>query len=192
MAVSDNIVKVLTEFGKDTVPALQSSLKSKLSQKASKYGTRRNSSSDLANSIKFSFNNSTTSTTFILSMADYGDAVDGGRKAAPVSEKGQKSLEDWAKKQGIAESLRKKDLETRLGRQSKSKRKIKKDLKKMPFDRAAKAISFLVARKLKKHGFDGNNFFKEVMKDGRLEQLETKLKEVIKTDIKIELSNTFK
>lgn len=187
MALSDKIVEVLTEFGMDTVPALQSSLKSKLSAKSAKYGTRRNSSSDLANSIKFTFPKSSGSIVFVLSMNEYGLAIDGGRKAAPVSSDGQESLQDWAKKQGVAESFRKKDLEARLGRQSKSKRKVKKSLKKMSFDRAAKTISFLVARKLKKKGFDGNGFFTEIIKDGRVEELGKKLKEVIKSEIKIEV-----
>lgn len=187
MTTSDKIVAILTEFGMNTVPDLQRSLKSKLMAKSSKYGTRRNSSSDLANSIKFTFPKSSGSISFVISMNEYGEAIDSGRKASGVSSEGQNSLMDWAKKQGVAEKLRKKDLETRLGRQSKSKRSNKKQLKKMPFERAAKSIAFLVARKLKKKGFEGNHFFSEIIRDGRVDELSAKLKEVIKSEIRIEV-----
>jgi hypothetical protein len=192
MAITDEIVKVLTEFGKDTVPDLQRSLKSKLSAKSSKYGTRRNSSSDLSNSIKFSFPKSSGSISFVLSMNEYGEAIDSGRKAHGVSSEGQESLIDWAKKQGVAENYRKKDLETRLSKQGKSTRKNKKKLVKMPFDKAAKTIAFLVARKLKKKGFEGNGFFSEIIKDGRVEELSAKLKEIIKSEIRIEVISGLK
>ena len=192
MALSDEIVKVLTEFGEKTVPDLQSSLKSRLTEKSNKYGTRRNSSSRLANSIKFNFTNRADALVFTISMADYGKFVDGGRNPGGVSEYGQKSIAEWSKKQGVAESYRKKDLETRLGRQSKSNRKNKKKLTKMPFDRAAKTIAFLVSRKLKKQGFEGNNFFRDIINDGRLDELNDKLREVIKNEIKIEILSELK
>lgn len=196
MAVSDNIVKVLTEFGKQTVPDIRVSLKKKLYENAAKSKSRiSRSESNLAPSIKFEFPEKGDKLTFVISMHEYGMALDGGRVADKVSSSSTKrtdDLIDWANAYGRAESYRIKDLATRLAKQGKSKIKNKKPLKKMPFDNAAKVVAYMVSMKLKKHGFDGNNFFKEVMKDGRLEQLETKLKEVIKTDIKIELSNTFK
>jgi hypothetical protein len=191
-SISDQIVKVLTEFGKTTVPDLQSSLKSKLTAKSNKYGSRRNSSSDLANSIKFSFPSSGGSISFVLSMNEYGEAIDSGRVAAGVDAKGQENLIDWAKKHGIAENFRKKDLATRLANQRSGKGKSKKVLKKMPFENAAKAIAFLVGRKLKKKGFEGNGFFREIIKDGRVEELKLKLSEIIKSEIRIEVKSGLK
>ncbi len=197
MKVSDQIVKVLTEFGKDTVPALQRSLKEKLSAKSSKYGSRRSkSNSDLSDSIRFTFPAKGDNTiSFVLSMNEYGEAVDSGRvpdKKAGSSNERTVSLVDWAKTAGVAENFRKKDLATRLAAQGKSKNKNKKPLKKMPFENAAKAIAFLVGRKLKKHGFDGNNFFSEIIKDGRVEELSSKLKEIIKSEIRIEVISGLK
>lgn len=187
--ISDKIVKILTEFGMDTVPALQRSLKEKLSQKASKYGTRNSkTNSNLSDSIKFTFPKASGSISFVISMNEYGEAVDGGRvpdKKAGTSTDRTDALIDWAKTRGVAESFRKKDLTERLSRQSKTK--SKKKLKKMPFDNAAKSIAYLVSMKLKKKGFEGNHFFSEVIKDGRVEELSKKLKEVIKSDIRIEV-----
>ena len=59
----------------------------------------------------------------------------------------------------------------------------KKKLTKMPFERAAKIAGFLIARKLKNKALEPTNFFNEVINDGRLDELKSKLKELIKTDI---------
>jgi hypothetical protein len=59
----------------------------------------------------------------------------------------------------------------------------------MPFDRAQKQAAFLVARKLKNKVIEPTHFFDEVIKDGRLKELETKLTELIKTDIIFEIRN---
>jgi hypothetical protein len=127
--------------------------------------------------------------TFALTMNDYWAVVNDGRRKAPVSKEGQEKLKAWSGISGLAEKIRLSDLAKRKENQTKSKLKKKKSLKKMPFDRAQKQAAFLVARKLKNKVIEPTHFFDEVIKDGRLKELETKLTDLIKTDIIFEIRN---
>lgn len=186
MALRDDIINVLTEFGMETVPDLQTNLQKKLSAKSARYGTRGQNKSRLSASIKFSFPKKTSNISFVLSMNEYGLILDSGRSSGGVESNAK--IEEWANRYGVTESFRKKDLQSRLEQQGKNKTKRKKKtLKKMPFERASKQIGFLVRRKLKEKGYDGNHFFSEIIKDGRVEFLKEKLSALIKKDVRIEI-----
>lgn len=189
MALNDDIAEVLSEFGFALTVDTKKSLKSKLEERASKYGGRKRTSR-LEASIKpepIEFKSGII--TFKLTMNDYWDIVNGGRKASGVSEDGQSKIADWSALSGLAEKIRISDLANRKQKQSLSKRKGLKTLKKMPFDRAKKAAGYLVARSLKKKSLDPTHFFDEVINDGRIEELKQRLTEVIKKDIQIQISN---
>lgn len=189
MALNDDISEVLSEFGFTLTVDTKKSLKSKLDERASKYGGRKRTSrleaSAKAKPIEFS----NGVITLKFSMNDYWDIVNGGRKASNVSEDGQSKIADWSALSGLAEKIRISDLANRKQKQSLSKRKGLKTLKKMPFDRAKKAAGYLVARSLKKKSLDPTHFFDEVINDGRIEELKQRLTEVIKKDIQIQISN---
>lgn len=190
MALNDEIRKVLSEFGLKLTIDTKQSLKQKLDARASKYGGRKRTSrleASMDNQPPITYKGGVL--TFRFVMNDYWDIVDGGRKASNVSEDGQKKIADWSALSGLAEKIRVSDLEARKQRQSLSKRKGLKTLKKMPFDRAKKAAGYLVARSLKKKSLEPTNFFTDVINDGRLDELKERLKELVKSEIKIEISN---
>lgn len=189
MALNDEIRKVLSEFGLKLTIDTKQSLKQKLDARASKYGGRKRTSRLEASAKALPVTYQGGVLTLKFEMNDYWDIVDGGRKASNVSEDGQKKIADWSALSGLAEKIRISDLEARKQKQSLSKRKGLKTLKKMPFDRAKKAAGYLVARSLKKKSIEPTNFFTDVINDGRLDELKDKLKELVKAEIKIEISN---
>lgn len=189
MALNDEIRKVLSEFGLNLTIDTKQSLKQKLDSRASKYSGRKRTSrlEASAKALPVSYQNGVLTLKF--EMNDYWDIVDGGRRASNVSEDGQKKIADWSALSGLAEKIRISDLESRKQKQSLSKRKGLKTLKKMPFDRAKKAAGFLVARSLKKKSLEPTNFFTDVISDGRLDELKERLAQLVKAEIKIEISN---
>lgn len=189
MALNDEIRKVLSEFGLKLTIDTKQSLKQKLDARASKYSGRKRTSRLEASAKALPVTYQGGVLTLKFEMNDYWDIVDGGRKASNVSEDGQKKIADWSALSGLAEKIRISDLEARKQRQSLSKRKGLKTLKKMPFDRAKKAAGFLVARSLKKKSLEPTHFFADVINDGRLDELKERLKELVKSEIKIEISN---
>jgi hypothetical protein len=131
-------------------------------------------------------------TQYILSMPLYGKALDKGR--GPTTKGGNGSV-----KNGIAEWLRRRNdifkkfekgnMEYRLAQQAKNKKTSRpsKPLKPLKFEKAVKQFSYIIARKIHREGYKGNQFFSEVINDGRLEQLEKDLIEATQTEILIEI-----
>lgn len=198
MSLNSEIDKLLSEFGLSMVNDTRSNLQKKLDARSDKArakskisGGRFNKpTSRLWASLQDNVIYSNEGVKLVIRMNDYWDVVDGGRKAGNVSEDGQRKIGEWADTRGLAENIRISDLEKRKEKQKLSKRKEKlKVLKKMPFDRAKKAAGFLVARSLKNKTIEPTNFFSEVVSDGRVKELESKLRELIKTDFKIFVTN---
>lgn len=181
MALSDDIVKVLSDFGLETKTDLQQSLR----DKGVKFGGQ---DSKLSNRIKFEVKQSGTSIVFQLSLPDYYEYVDKGRRSGGVSKTGQESVSNWIKRKGLITKFANDNLQTRLKKQSENKSdRKKKVLKKQPFEKSLKALTYLISRKLKAKGFTGNNFFTDVIKDGRVEELKAKLSKITKTNIEIQI-----
>jgi hypothetical protein len=190
MALNDKIKDLLNEFGLKLTNDTKASLRSKLDERTSKHGGRKRISrlENSAKALPITYSGGVLRFTFV--MNDYWDIVDKGRRPGSVSEDGQEKIAEWSGLSGLAEKIRISDLEIRKAKQSLSKRKTGlKKLKKMPFDRAKKAAGFLVARSLKKKTIEPTNFFTEVIRDGRIEELQKRLSELIKTDIIINISN---
>ena len=202
MAIDKEIIALLGEFGKNITIDLKSNLRKKLDERAAKTLakskfkdksvkklTSRLEASILANPVKYVDGG----LLFTLSMNDYWVFINQGRNAGNVSSEGQSKIAEWSATRGVAEKLRISDLEYRKEKQSKSKSKRKlKTLKKMPFDRAKKAASFLIARKLKKKSLDPTYFFTEIIKDGRIEQLQSEISKLINTEIIIDIQQATK
>jgi hypothetical protein len=202
MAIDKEIIALLSEFGKDITVDLKSNLKKRLEERAartlakSKYKdksvkklTSRLEASILANPVKYV----NGGLLFTLTMNDYWIFVNEGRNPGSVSSDGQSKIAEWSRTRDFAEKIRVSDLEARKEKQSKSKSKRKlKTLKKMPFDRAKKTAAFLIARKLKKKSLEPTHFFDEVIKDGRIEELQSKIAKLINTEIIIDIQQTTK
>lgn len=185
MALADEIYKILDEFGTTIKEDLQQSLR----DKGVTFGGQ---DSKLSNKIQFEIKQSGESISFKLKMPEYGEAVDKGRKAAGVSKQGQESVSSWAKRKGIVGKIATASLDARLKAQSEAKarnknRKVWTKLKKPSFDKQLKAVTYLVSRKLKNKGYEGNHFYSEIVQDGRLNELRNKLAEVLKSSIQVEI-----
>ena len=180
------IETILQAFGKKAVKDLRKSLSDKLQARASKYkskypgGSSNPGESALGASIKYTIVDSKIN----FSLNNYWEAVDGGRKAAGVSQDAK--IDKWIKSRNLIPGFQNKNLADRLERQSKNKtNKEKKVLKKMKFADALKAMDFLVRRKLKNKGYQGNEFYSSVMEDGRQEKLIVAIRKAIKKEIEI-------
>lgn len=148
--------------------------------------------SKLSAKIKYEIVQSADTITFNLIMPEYGEYVDEGRGKGPVSKDGQKSISDWATRKGIVGKFQNENLATRVKKQADAKAKITarkkhKTLRKLSFDKAVKALTFLIARKIKRDGYKPTHFFTEVLQDGRVEVFRTELQKVIKQKVLIEI-----
>lgn len=119
--------------------------------------------------------------------------VNVGRKPGKVSKEGRASIIEWTKKKAILGKFITKNLSDRQALQNAAKakqysfstKKYKK-LKKMPTDKAAKALGFMVARKVTIYGYKGNHFLDEVLNDGRMKQLKADIFVEVKKEIIID------
>jgi len=180
---------ILQAFGKKAVKDLRKSLSDKLQARAAKYkskypgGSSNPGESALGASIKYTIVDSKIN----FSLNNYWEAVDSGRKAAGVSQDAR--IDKWIKSRNLIPGFQKSNLEDRIDTQNrlnKTNRKTKV-LKKMKFADAVKAMDFLVRRKLKNKGYQGNQFFSSVLEDGRQEKLATDIRLAMKKDIEIVL-----
>jgi hypothetical protein len=162
----------IVKLKKDTEKSLEKEGKAK----AAKHGTPYNGNSKLSASIKTSITGAAVS----MSMNSYWHFVDGGRSPGGVSEKGQQSIASWIKRNGLNPSKIIDEMRAKsLGHQPKTK---------TSFVKAQKQFTYIVARKIKHKGYEGNDFYSNVINDGRVD----KLNEEIGKEIKIDVINIFK
>ena len=189
-----NEVEIILEaFGTKVVEDLRKSLSDKLQSRAASYkskypgGSSNPGDSALSASIKYLIVDSSEGIKLNVYLNDYWEAVDSGRKAAGVSQDAR--IDKWIKSRNLIPGFQKSNLEDRIDTQNrlnKTNRKTKV-LKKMKFADAVKAMDFLVRRKLKDKGYQGNQFFSSVLEDGRQEKLTKDIALAMKKDIEIVL-----
>jgi hypothetical protein len=183
MAIDNGIKDLLNEFGLNLVNDLRKSLKSKQRDKAL--------ISNLDRSINPSTKFSNGSLFFTLEMNDYWDAVNSGRGPTTKSGDGslRKNLIRWIK-------TRKLKIEVSKRKQAKAStlknKKVKKTYKKQTFDEAVEAASYAIAKKIHKEGYEGNHFYDEVIKDGRIDKLKEDIAKLINTEIIVDIQQTTK
>jgi hypothetical protein len=202
MAIDKEIIALLSDFGLNLTIDTKSNLRKRINERAAKTLSKskfkdksvknvqsRLEASVKANEVKYA----SGGLLFTLTMNDYWDVVNSGRKASGVSSEGQSKIEEWSSTRGVAQKIRVSDLELRKEKQSKSKRKSElKKLKLMPFEQAKKAAAFLIARKLKNNRLDPTHFFDEVIKDGRVDKLKEDIAKVVKAEITIDIQQASK
>lgn len=164
MRALDNFI---IKLKKDT----QASLSKQERIKSAKYGSSNNGNSRLWGTIKTKSDGNSAS----MLMQDYWKWVNFGRKPGSVSEKGKLNIESWVARKGLNPSKIIDDMRTKkLGRQPS---------KTTPFNKAKKQLAFIVSRKIKVKGYEGNNFYSSVINDGRLDTLNSEVGKEIKLDI---------
>ena len=189
-----NEVEIILEaFGTKVVEDLRKSLSDKLQAKAASYkskypgGSSNPGDSALSASIKYLIVDSSEGIKLNVYLNSYWEAVDSGRKPAGVSQDAR--IDKWIKSRNLIPGFQKSNLEDRIDTQNrlnKTNRKTKV-LKKMKFADAVKAMDFLVRRKLKDKGYQGNQFFSSVLEDGRQEKLATDIRLAMNKEIEIVL-----
>ena len=185
MAIDKKIDEILVDFGVKLQTDLQTSLKSKMSDG---YNPR------LSGKIKsLPIKHMGDLTEYILQMPLYGKALDKGRGPTQKGGNGsvQKGVAEWLKRRNdIFRKFEKGNLEYRLEQQAKNKKtnRPSKPLKKLAFEKAVKQFSYIIARKIHRDGYKGNQFFSEVINDGRLEKLERDLIEATQNEVIIEIT----
>lgn len=187
----NEVEKILEAFGTKVVEDLRKSLSEKLQARAASYkskypgGSSNPGDSALSASIKYLIVDSSEGIKLNVYLNDYWEAVDSGRKPAGVSQDAR--IDKWIKSRNLIPGFQKSNLEDRIDTQNrlnKTNRKTKV-LKKMKFADAVKAMDFLVRRKLKNKGYQGNQFFSSVLDDGRQQQLTKDIAAAMKKDIEI-------
>ena len=187
----NEVEKILEAFGTKVVEDLRKSLSDKLQARAASYkskypgGSSNPGDSALSASIKYLIVDSSEGIKLNVYLNDYWEAVDSGRKPAGVSQDAR--IDKWIKSRNLIPGFQKSNLEDRIDTQNrlnKTNRKTKV-LKKMKFADAVKAMDFLVRRKLKDKGYQGNQFFSSVLEDGRQEKLTKDIALAMKKDIEI-------
>ena len=194
MSLNDKIKEALSEFGLELTIDTKKSLKQKLDERASQYGSKKvisrlEASMDKQPPIEYKGG----VVTFRFVMNDYWEEVDGGRGATEKSGDGslRKNLVKWIKTRGLKVEIakRKQAQIDSLKAKTKSGKMIRKVFKKQSYEDAVNSMSYAIASKIHKEGYEGNNFFTDVINDGRIEELQKRLSELIKTDIIINISN---
>lgn len=180
-----SVQSVLEDFGETLVKDVQANLADKQAAKAAKHGTPFNRNSNLSNSVKFKISNKSGAILFELTMAPYYDWVDRGRDAGNVSEDGQDKIKYWIKKKGLSpvKIISQMRLEYRvetLGNTSPYKPR-----KKLTFEKASKALTYLISRKLKNDGYRGNFFYSEIVLDGRIDKLQEAIQKELNEEVEI-------
>jgi len=166
----ESVDKVLDDFGKKLV----TDLKEKLRSKGVTFGGGQESK--LAARTKFEITQKAEGIEFALTMPPEYYWVNKGRKPGKVSKEGKTSIENWAKRKAIVGDFANKELQTRIEKRTGKRAKYKK-LKKLPFKKALKALTFIVARGVAKKGYEPTYFLDEVLNDGRLKKLDADIRE---------------
>jgi hypothetical protein len=183
MAIDNGIKDLLNEFGDKLLNDLRKSLKSKQRDKAL--------ISNLDRSINPSTKFASGSLFFTLEMNDYWDAVNSGR--SPTTNSGDGSLKRklirWVKTRKLKVEIAKR---REVKAKSLKNKKIKKAYKQETFDQAVERVAYLVARKIHKKGYEGNHFYDEVIKDGRIDKLKEDIAKLVNTEIIIDIQQTTK
>jgi len=182
MALNDEIDKLLIDFAEVTVNDVRANL-----DKAVNYGGNPSRLSAKINYIPPT--NLGDKIVLQIIMPDYGFVLDKGRNAGNVSKEGVESIEKWIKRRGLTPKMSKK--RTELVRN----RKTPKPVKQQNREKAVKQFAFAIAKKIKQKGHaqpykeQKLGFWSKVINDGRIEELQNRISEIVKTDIIIQINN---
>ena len=178
MSLESDINKLVTDFGNKLVTDLNASLNQALRDGGS------SSPQEAALHFEPSYKITTEGTTISVNASDeYWYYIEHGRKPGkmpPSSKLGKK----WQNKQNI--DPRKVIQEIQIN-YNKSKG-LKREVKQLSFDKAAKQLGFLIARSIGKNGYKARPFVDRVVNDGRIAALSKSLSALFKKEIQIKLT----
>jgi len=168
--------EILIDFGRTIVKELKDNLKNH-----SNYGGSINASGALQDSIKFTTKVMGSEFTFQLTMKDYYEWVDEGRKKTKGGGDGSlyKNILKWIQtKPGLI---------SKIGTKGKSNRAGISGLQSVNIQKA-KSLAFLITRKIHREGTKATHFFSDVYNDEALLKLKRRLQTELQKEVKIELT----
>lgn len=180
MSLESEINKLITDFGNKLVTDLNASLNQALKDGGSK------SPQEAALHFNPSYLITTQGTTIRINASDdYWYWIEHGRKPGkmpPPNKLGKK----WQNKQNIDPRKVVQEIQINYNK----KMGLKHNVKPLSFDKAARQLGFMIARKIGKDGYKPRPFLDRVLKDGRITTLMAALSIIMKKEILIELKNT--
>ncbi len=165
MPQSDKIIEVLDSWGLELVNDMRDAVDKY-------YKSGGGQSSALAGSVKYYTLNSGGKYTFALTMADYWKWANDGRKKGVKGVPLEVLGKQWQNKHNI--DARKILLQYQKG--------LKKDKKRLNYDKAVKSLAFLIQRSIKKKGIEPRPFYDEVVTPERMNDLKVRLAKAIKDE----------
>jgi len=120
-----------------------------------------------------------------IRLNEYYYWVDGGRKPGNVAE--SVDLKDWAKRKGI-DPREKIEAAREAYRDKHVKVKRVAKLKPLSYTQAAKSFEYIVKRKLTKKGYEGNNFYSDIVTRDRIAKLEKNIAVLFQKEMQFQLT----
>lgn len=173
-----SVNQILIDFGQKIVKQLSSNLNT-----YGYKGGKIDASGRLRTSIKFTTKILGDEFVFQLSMADYYEVVDEGRKPGKwpgeYPDVNPTNILQWMQT--------KNSLRSKIGQTSKANRAGISGLASVNINQA-KSLAFLIGRKIKNKGIKPTNFFSDAYNDDALFDLKNNLSKELQREIKIELT----
>ena len=191
MAIDKEIIQILSDFNEQLVKDTRISLQKKLDANASKHGGRKVQSRLYAsvNAPPAVYQNGGIYSKLV--MNDYWGAINYGRSATKNSGDGslKKNLIKWIKSRQIKVVISKRK---ELKASTLKDKKEKKAHKQQTLEQAIESAAYAMAKKIHENGFEGNHFFDEVIKDGRVDKLKEDIAKVVKSEIIVDVQQASK
>lgn len=165
MPQSDKIIEVLDSWGLELVNDMKASINKY-------YKDAAGQESALSSSVDYKVFPSSGKYTFALTMADYWKWANDGRKKGVKGVPLEVLGKQWQNKHNI--DARKILLQYQKG--------LKKDKKRLNYDKAVKSLAFLIQRSIKKKGIEPRPFYDEVVTPERMNDLKVRLAKAIKDE----------
>lgn len=173
MALIDDIQNLLNEFGIKLAEDYNDAFNEALKKGGSK--NPQEAALNFTPQLKLEANSLTIQ---VVASDKYWRYVETGRKKGsqpPSKAFGKK----WLNKNNINPS----NVVFALSVEYNKKNKLSRKVKKLPFAKAANQLAFIIARSIKKKGIKPKPFKDKVDQDGRLEELQKKISELIGQNI---------
>lgn len=165
--------KVLEQFGIDAITKMTDILTA----------SRKVSTGQLIDSLKFRVKRMGQTLTFELEMLEYWKWVDQGRR--PGKQPPPQTILDWVKQKPITVQTG----DTHIIKSGPNRGKPLK-LRAVPEDKKQRSLAFLIGRKIGRFGIKPNLFYTDTINDRSLDKLQKDLAEALRTDVEVLVSAT--
>jgi len=179
MSVKDRAKEILKEWGSELSKDLETSL-----VKALRDGGNRNVQNPALNFREDAYFIGDGVELNIIASGEYWKWIESGRKVGAKNIPADVVGKKWQGLNGI--DPRRILLQIRAKVKTK-KRKLNIKTKPLDYDKAAKSLSFIIQKSIKKKGIKAKPFTNRVLEDGRIEELALRLRQELGKEFKLEI-----